>query len=73
MCWDQPCESMVLASQESEPRMSKPRAHELGIPFEGTPGKKNAITDVAGVAVSHTMLAAGKGLVCTGITASWAQ
>ena len=31
--------------------MPKPRARDLGIPFEGTPGKKNAITDVAGVPV----------------------
>ena len=56
--------------------MSKPRARDLGIPFEGTPGKKNAITDVAGVAVGHTTLIAGKGKlrvgkgpVRTGVTA----
>jgi L-aminopeptidase/D-esterase-like protein len=56
--------------------MPKPRARDLGIPFEGTPGKKNAITDVAGVAVGHTTLIAGKGKlrvgkgpVRTGVTA----
>ena len=27
----------------------KPRARALGIPFEGTPGPLDAITDVAGV------------------------
>ena len=27
----------------------KPRARDLGIPFEGTPGPLNAISDVAGV------------------------
>ena len=29
----------------------KPRARELGIPFDGTPGPLNAITDVAGIEV----------------------
>jgi len=29
------------------------RARDLGIPFEGTPGPLNAITDVAGVEVGH--------------------
>jgi len=30
-----------------------PRARDLGIPFDGTPGKLNAITDVTGVTVGH--------------------
>ena len=29
------------------------RARDLGIPFAGTPGPLNAITDVAGVTVGH--------------------
>ncbi|MGE5378665.1 MAG: P1 family peptidase [Bacteroidota bacterium] len=33
--------------------MTKPRARDLGIPFEGTPGEYNAITDVAGVTVGY--------------------
>ena len=33
-----------------------PRARDLGIPFEGTPGRGNAITDVAGVLVGHETL-----------------
>lgn len=33
-----------------------PRARDLGVPFDGTPGPLNAITDVAGVAVGHTTL-----------------
>ncbi|MCX7058615.1 MAG: hypothetical protein NTZ79_15925, partial [Proteobacteria bacterium] len=33
-----------------------PRARDLGVPFEGTPGPLNAITDVAGVLVGHTTL-----------------
>ncbi len=32
---------------------SPPRARDLGIPFDGTPGMLNAITDVAGVTVGH--------------------
>src|SRR5205814_4794463 len=52
------------------------RARDLGIPFEGTPGKFNAITDVAGVEVGYTTLISGegkldvgKGPVRTGVTA----
>ena len=52
------------------------RARDLGIPFEGTPGQFNAITDVAGVEVGYTTLVdgegkleAGKGPVRTGVTA----
>jgi len=33
-----------------------PRARDLGIPFDGTPGPWNAITDVAGVTVGHRTL-----------------
>ena len=54
----------------------KPRARDLGVPFSGTPGPLNAITDVAGVTVGHTTLLSGsgalvrgKGPVRTGVTA----
>ncbi len=40
---------------------SKPRGRELGIPFPGTPGPNNAITDVAGVAVGHSTIIRGSG------------
>src|SRR5262249_37164840 len=43
------------------------RARDLGIPFEGTPGKFNAITDVAGVEVGYTTLISGTGKVEVGI------
>lgn len=46
---------------------SKPRARDLGVPFEGTPGALNAITDVAGVEVGHTTLIEGRD-VRTGVT-----
>jgi D-aminopeptidase len=52
------------------------RARDLGIPFTGTPGRFNAITDVAGVEVGYTTLIegsgkleVGKGPVRTGVTA----
>lgn len=48
-----------------------PRARDLGVPFEGTPGKYNAITDVPGVLVGHTTLIEGDGAhaIRTGVTA----
>lgn len=49
---------------------TRPRARDLGIPFEGTPGSLNAITDVAGVEVGHTTLIEGDA-VRTGVTAVW--
>jgi L-aminopeptidase/D-esterase-like protein len=55
---------------------TKPRARDLGVPFDGTPGVNNAITDVKGVEVGHTTLISGdgkleigKGPVRTGVTA----
>lgn len=54
----------------------KPRARDIGIPFDGNPGPLNAITDVAGVTVGHTTLISGegklevgKGPIRTGVTA----
>jgi D-aminopeptidase len=46
----------------------KPRARSLGIPFGGTPGAWNAITDVPGVEVGYTTLIRGTS-VRTGVTA----
>lgn len=52
------------------------RARDLGVPFDGTPGELNAITDVVGVEVGYTTiirgegkLVVGKGPVRTGVTA----
>ena len=54
----------------------KPRARDLGIPFVGTPGAFNAITDVQGVEVGYSTIISGKGNntvgngpVRTGVTA----
>ena len=46
---------------------SKPRARDLGIPFDGAPGKFNAITDVAGIEVGHTTLISGEGKLQVGV------
>jgi L-aminopeptidase/D-esterase-like protein len=55
---------------------TKPRARDLGVPFDGVPGALNAITDVAGVEVGHKTLISGggklqpgRGPVRTGVTA----
>ena len=42
------------------------RARDLGIPFDGTPGPLNAITDVAGVEVGYTTLIEGEGELVIG-------
>ncbi len=49
----------------------RPRARDLGVPFTGTPGPLNAITDVAGVEVGHLTLIQGEGRssIRTGVTA----
>ena len=49
------------------------RARDLGVPFEGTPGPLNAITDVARIEVGHRTIIAsdGKQAVRTGVTVVW--
>src|ERR1700738_375876 len=75
----------ALDSSAREPIQSPPpaskaaaivRGRDIGIPFEGTPGQFNAITDVASVEVGYTTLVegegklqVGKGPVRTGVTA----
>lgn len=49
--------------------MKKPRARELGLPFPGTPGPLNAITDVAGLAVGMCTLTDPERHIRTGVTA----
>jgi D-aminopeptidase len=46
---------------------TKPRARDLGIPFDGNPGPLNAITDVKGVEVGHTTLISGEGALKVGV------
>lgn len=55
-----PC--LVLAQL----RPGSPRARDLGIPLDGTPGPLNAITDVAGVEVGHATIIQGEGKLIVG-------
>src|SRR5260221_2149429 len=64
----------TLHAQENP--VAKPRARDLGVPFDGTPGPLNAITDIPGITVGHTTLISGegklqigKGPIRTGVTA----
>src|SRR5206468_345307 len=73
--WSLAISSLALA-QNNSPTKPKPRARDLGVPFDGPPGPLNAITDVSGVTVGHTTLIfgegrlqVGKGPVRTGVTA----
>jgi len=66
----------LFGQTATAPKSSQPRARDLGIPFDGTPGPLNAITDVAGVEVGYKTLISGegrlvvgKGPVRTGVTA----
>ena len=71
------CVAMLICAAISSGRaQGKRRARDLGIPFDGTPGALNAITDVAGVEVGMTTLISGEGPlkvgagpVRTGVTA----
>lgn len=66
---------LVLAVIEPAVAAEQTRARDLGIPFEGSPGPLNAITDVAGVEVGSVTiiegdgsLQVGSGPVRTGVT-----
>jgi D-aminopeptidase len=68
--------ALIITLTLAASAQSKPRARDLGVPFDGTPGPNNAITDVQGVEVGHTTLISGsgklvvgKGPVRTGVTA----
>ena len=57
---------VLLLLSASLAAQTPPRARSLGVPFEGTPGPLNAITDVAGVEVGHTTLISGEGKLVVG-------
>ncbi len=71
-----PIAILFFATVAAAGAQPKPRARDLGVPFDGTPGALNAITDVAGVEVGMTTLVSGDGPlkvgagpVRTGVTA----
>ncbi|MFP5356396.1 MAG: P1 family peptidase, partial [Gemmatimonadota bacterium] len=59
---------MLALAWGSAGAQSRPRARDLGIPFDGIAGPLNAITDVEGVRVGHVTLVEGD-RVRTGVTA----
>jgi D-aminopeptidase len=67
---------ILLMLNQNSFSQNKSRARSLGVPFEGTPGALNAITDVKGVEVGHSTIISGEGAlkvgtgpVRTGVTA----
>jgi D-aminopeptidase len=56
--------SLLLTTLSAQ---TEPRARDLGVPFDGTPGPLNAITDVKGVEVGHTTLISGTGPLKVGV------
>lgn len=74
--WTVPLLALCAVASPRAHAGAGPRARDLGIPFSGSPGPHNAITDVAGVLVGHTTLimgegklVVGRGPVRTGVTA----
>src|SRR5687767_15135467 len=66
---------LLFTTSASAQQSDKPRARDLGIPFDGTTGKLNSITDVPGVEVGYSTLIkgtgkwrVGEGPVRTGVT-----
>jgi D-aminopeptidase len=75
-CWTSTLPLSLALLTVTLSAQTKPRARDLGVPFDGTTGPNNAITDVKGVEVGHTTLISGsgklevgKGPVRTGVTA----
>jgi D-aminopeptidase len=69
------CALVLALTVPAAGQIARPRARDLGVPFDGTPGPLNAITDVAGVTVGQTTivegdgpLVVGRGPVRTGVT-----
>lgn len=59
--------SVVLFCLSFTAAQTKPRARDLGVPFDGAPGPLNGITDVNGVEVGHTTLISGEGALKVGV------
>ena len=67
---------IILIYCQAQAQAQKPRARDLGVPFNGITGKNNSITDVKGVEVGYSTIISnkgkniiGKGPVRTGVTA----
>lgn len=60
MAWAALLMAALLTAPAPCSEITSPRARDLGIPFAGTAGPLNAITDVTGVEVGHATLALGR-------------
>jgi L-aminopeptidase/D-esterase-like protein len=58
---------LIVLAAVSGNAQTKPRARDLGVPFDGTPGPLNTITDVTGVEVGMTTLISGDGPLKVGV------
>ncbi len=56
----------AIASAQGAKSDREPRARDLGVPFEDTPGPLNSITDVKGVEVGYRTLISGEGKLVVG-------
>jgi D-aminopeptidase len=61
------CVAFFIVFVQVASAQSPVRARELGVPFEGTAGRYDAITDVAGVEVGYTTLISGSGKLVVGV------
>ncbi|HJQ26429.1 MAG TPA: P1 family peptidase [Blastocatellia bacterium] len=61
------CLLLLLLMAKLGAAQTRPRARDLGLPFDGTPGPLNAITDVKGVEVGHVTLISGDGKLQVGV------
>jgi D-aminopeptidase len=58
---------VLVGSVTNAGAQTTPRARDLGVPFEGTPGPLNSITDVKGVEVGYRTLISGEGRLQVGV------
>jgi L-aminopeptidase/D-esterase-like protein len=59
--------AVILATAQPCLAQTPTRARDLGVPFDGTPGALNAITDVKGVEVGYRTLISGEGKLQVGV------
>jgi D-aminopeptidase len=57
---------LLIGAPDLPLAQTRPRARDLGVPFQGAPGPLNAITDVSGIEVGLTTLISGDGKVVVG-------
>lgn len=58
---------LALLLSQAAFAQNRPRARDLGVPFDGAPGPLNAITDVKGVEVGHSTILSGAGKLEVGV------